>query len=1203
MTERTIRSLALLFSICCLCSGTLGRSQSAQDAPQTSHEITHETVAQALDAIDGADDLPAETADAIRAVYDEAKQLINRRNDARARAAASRQSASDAPSQLAAIRAELATPVDSASPEVPANATLSQLEQQQSLVAAELSTARRRADELQAEITRRRDRRSEIPAQLAALRQERSDLVASAGPTVEGVAPALLDARRQLRDVTLAALDAEIDAFDAELSSIEARRDLLPARRDQVSRRVAQNEGVAQAWQQIVSDARQRQAERVAQEAESSQRDAARRHPVLKEYADQTQALAENRAGPDGVLAGISESEQQTAAARATLDQLRQEYTETRRRIDISGFNRATGRALRRQFESLPTLLNLVGLRRQLAETQRRTDQAEIALLDRQDQRQATGDIETVASSLMQAVQASEQPVNPESAKGLDLERAARDLAVRRRDLLDELITDLSKYVDITLLEQLSVTSELITAGESYEDFIRERILWVRSIALNQRIAASHYTDGFGWIISPTAWKTAFGLVRTELASRWPTAMMMGALVLLGFVARSRALSRIRARAELVRRYATDEFAYTIEVACLTLVASFPVSAMLWGFGWLLTQPAGQVPPALAVAAGLQAGAFLLFPLQVLRRTLKPDGLADAHFRWHTDTIRTVRRNLHWFAPIAVPSLILVVAFGKHPDDAITASIGRVAFTVSMLTLALFIQRVLRPGGPALAEFMRRNKGGWLDRLRFLWYPALIGLPLGLTVASWLGYYYTARQLDTRLGLTLLMVMALTLFNGILMRWLFVARRRAAVEDARRRRAQSLADAARDENESDIPSEAAVAQVDEDKVDLPAMSAQTRQLFLTAIAVTTLIGLYGIWSDVLPALRMLDRVQVWPEQRLIEAGVEDEIPALEGTLLRQESSLTSAPPEAAPTTEQAPNDPALSAAPGAGASPDDGAPDLDPLAITLADLGLALVILIATTVAFRNLPGLVEIIVLQRLPLDAGSRYAMATVLRYAIAMAGTALAFSALGLSWERVQWLAAALTFGLAFGLQEIFANFICGLIILAERPIRIGDTVTVAGVSGSVTRIRMRATTITDWDRKELVIPNKAFITDQVINWTLSDPMLRLAVPVGVSYDSDARQVERLLMQIATDQGIVLQEPKPYVLFNGFGDSTLDFQLRVFLAHSDDVLKVKHDLHMRILETFRSHDIEIAFPQRDVHLRSTVDLREFLVPPGEA
>ena len=257
--------------------------------------------------------------------------------------------------------------------------------------------------------------------------------------------------------------------------------------------------------------------------------------------------------------------------------------------------------------------------------------------------------------------------------------------------------------------------------------------------------------------------------------------------------------------------------------------------------------------------------------------------------------------------------------------------------------------------------------------------------------------------------------------------------------------------------------------------------------------------------------------------------------------------------------------------------------------ITLANLALAIIIVVIAVLLSRNLPGFLEITFLQRLPLDPGGRYAIAMITRYTLLVTGIVMASGMVGLGWSKVQWLVAAITVGLGFGLQEIFANFVSGLIILLERPVRVGDTVTVGDISGTVTRIRIRATTITSWDRKELIIPNKEFVTGQVVNWTLSDSTLRIIVPVGIAYGSDTDLAEKLMLEAAEESEMVLTEPAPQTLFLGFGDSSLNFELRVFVASIDHFLKVKHAMHKAIDRKFREAGVEIAFPQRDIHIRS--------------
>jgi potassium efflux system protein len=245
----------------------------------------------------------------------------------------------------------------------------------------------------------------------------------------------------------------------------------------------------------------------------------------------------------------------------------------------------------------------------------------------------------------------------------------------------------------------------------------------------------------------------------------------------------------------------------------------------------------------------------------------------------------------------------------------------------------------------------------------------------------------------------------------------------------------------------------------------------------------------------------------------------------------------------------------------------------------------------------RNLPGLLEILVLSRLNLRQGSSYAITTLLSYVIVSIGVVYGLSALGVSWNKLQWLVAALSVGLGFGLQEIFANFVSGLIILFERPIRIGDVVTIGDLSGTVNRIRIRATTITDFDRKEIIVPNKTFVTSHLINWSLSDTVTRVIIKVGVSYGSDLTTTRELLLQAANNNSRVLSDPEPLVLFLSFSDSTLEHELRVHVRELIDRNLAIDEINRDIDRLFAENGIEIAFRQLDVNLRSSAGLEKMI------
>jgi potassium efflux system protein len=257
--------------------------------------------------------------------------------------------------------------------------------------------------------------------------------------------------------------------------------------------------------------------------------------------------------------------------------------------------------------------------------------------------------------------------------------------------------------------------------------------------------------------------------------------------------------------------------------------------------------------------------------------------------------------------------------------------------------------------------------------------------------------------------------------------------------------------------------------------------------------------------------------------------------------------------------------------------------------VTLADLLISALILIGALIAARSMPGLLEISVLGRLPIDSGGRHAIGLVSRYAVMVAGIVLACRTIGIQWSSVQWLAAAMTVGLGFGLQEIFANLVSGLIILLERPIRVGDLVTVNGSTGTVTRMQIRATTITDGDNRELIVPNKTFITGDVMNWTLTSPITRFVIPVGISYESNAAKARDILLKLAHEHPHVLDEPKPSALMVGFGDSTKNLELRAYIEQRSDYTDVTHDLYLSIEQAFHEAGIEIAFPQQEIRIKS--------------
>jgi potassium efflux system protein len=259
-------------------------------------------------------------------------------------------------------------------------------------------------------------------------------------------------------------------------------------------------------------------------------------------------------------------------------------------------------------------------------------------------------------------------------------------------------------------------------------------------------------------------------------------------------------------------------------------------------------------------------------------------------------------------------------------------------------------------------------------------------------------------------------------------------------------------------------------------------------------------------------------------------------------------------------------------------------------ALTLGDVTRAALLLLLTAAAWRHLSTCFAVLVFPRMPDDPGVRFAVLTLCRYAVLGTGVLAGLSAVHLGPAQISVVLAALGVGLGFGLQEIVSNFVCGIILLLERPIRVGDVVTVSGMNGKVDRINIRATTITNGDNQSIIVPNRAFITGDLVNWTLKDKIIRASVRVKVAHGTDPDRVTDLLLAIARNDPDVLCNPVPCSLMEDFGDSALAFVLHVHVPDPSLSGRVRHRLMTQVQKQFREEGIEIPLPIHELLVKAT-------------
>jgi len=574
------------------------------------------------------------------------------------------------------------------------------------------------------------------------------------------------------------------------------------------------------------------------------------------------------------------------------------------------------------------------------------------------------------------------------------------------------------------------------------------------------------------------------------------------------------------------RRIRTARYAHTATAFVATLLLAAPLPLILAILGRAVAGEASASDWIYGLGMALRSSAWFLFQFFLLVELCRKGGLAEAHFGWAEEGLLPVRRYAWWLLPAYLPAMVTLTFVYHESSVAYLNGLGRIAGLVFVLGMGTVVAAMLHPERGVAAAVHRRTPQAYFGRMRGFWFALVVAVATGLAILLLAGYLFTSLLLIDEGQKNLSAVFAAFLAYGMVLRWFSIKERKLALEEALEQRRVRL-EAARKEEEGEMESE---LQSDDGRI--PRVEEEEEMdLALVGEQTRRLIGfLVGMGLA----------VYLWT----VWTGFDPILKALD----RFDA--------------------------GGGFS--------------VRDVAVVALVIAVTVATMRNLPGLLEMLVLRRLNIDAGTRNAYVTLGKYAVVAAGAVFLFRNLGVDWSQFGWIAAALSVGLGFGLQEVVANFVSGIILLFERPIRVGDIVTVNGIDGVVSRIQIRATTITDWNRKEFIVPNKQFVTGTVLNWTLSNPINRVTVPVGVAYGADTVRARELLLEVARDHPLVLDDPGPIASFEEFADSSLKLVLRCFLPNLDNRLATVTDLHSEIDRRFKEAGIEIAFPQMDLHLR---------------
>lgn len=1108
-------------------AAALAQERSVEIGTNGLSELDVASIEARLAAIEASETYDSVQKSVLSGLYAAAIEALNAAATDRARAAEFRELLSGSASELKALTQ--ATNEVATQPKVPAlnNMSTDTLRSELSSERSLLSSLRSQLLERDADLEILRNERPQV--KLAAAEAELAKLESLTPATSGSQEVSTFEARSILQSARRIALRARINLLDQKRISYEIRQALASAAAALVRAKIERSEKIVAYLDAETLRRRNIRADDSLEQAERLAAGMGELPPALDAYLQENRALSGRLFE---LLANTTALAQANDAREADLSLLKKSYATLTEQLRVAGFNISPelAIALRKEREQLAQIVARHGAPGALLQQEiidARLEQIQIDAV-------LSGSRDVAVKRLLDVELADKQQAER-------VEAFVEQLVADRYRIASDLLGAVGDYV-AALGRSQSAISSLKIVFDKYRVLVDELLFWVPS-------AAVMGADNLQLLLSRASEELApqkLLLMARKLISvvvENPVKSVAALLLLLALVGVKPRIVRLLERSgKYVGKVQHDRFRDTLWALLLTVLLSLRVPLLLL-FGSALIAATGIYQP---LDNGLHGAALVSFVLIFFHQLCRPGGLGASHFKWRESTLHRVRYHMRWYIALVVPLTVVTSATAERYGFLASDTLGTLAYVAVALATSVLLHAVFKPtpralhqhGGEAEAVGSALAGGPAGDKaplLTLLFYFFAVGLPILLAVLALNGFYYTSAQLQIRLFFTGTTVAAALVLFYLAVRLLAISGRRLRFKQILEER--RVARERQDEQELAAQSGAAVpdAPLDMGQFDLDTVGAQTRSMARLVIVILCALVMWSIWSGLLPALGVFDELVLWQ----VNTGTDENVELKN---------------------------------------------------ITLQSIVIAFVTLGIIVLAMRNLPGLIDMIVLSRLDVEPGTNYAITSILNYFIIFTGMIFVFYQLGVQWSKLQWLVAALGVGLGFGLQEIVANFVSGLLILFERPIRVGDTVTIGGNVGTVTKIRIRATTVLDWDRKEQIIPNKTFVTEQLTNWTLSDPITRIIINVGVSYGSNVEQVHQLLTEVVNGHDRVLTNPPPSVFFTKFGESSLDFEARVFVSRVVDLMPLRHELNVAVFNKLKESGVEIPFPQRDLHLRSS-------------
>ena len=1003
---------------------------------------------------------------------------------------------------------------------------LLQLEQDLITRESELQAARAEVDGYDSGLETLSSRQGLAPTELTDARTSLGQIAISLAALGEDELDALGDAQRKNLRARQYFRNVQIEALQQEIPSLSVRQEIVTARRNLADIRVQKLSQQVQYLQNKTGQKRLNDAGEVKVEAEAIAEDYANFHPIVGDYATENIAISEEIVELAKNAAELSKS---SANIVSRQDLVKSDLRIAEDLIQSGSLDRLAGETLRRLSNQLlpPNVIQS-----QIDATQKRgiaVTQKKLITQDRlRSMPPGRTDVDT-AYALAKTLNPNMTPLTEADR------RAYSDLYRQRREYLTRVFA-LTTTQNTEIFDFQAQQKQLLTDTVTLRNLLDEKLLWVPSVPAINLQWPSKVVKGAGEVFTGANLKNSVGVFASQFRQRLLLVFSAGIFVFGIMRLRKLVWANVKMRAAMVGRVRDDSAWHTPITVLAGMFMALPFPLIFGAIGGVLDLSGSTDPFIIGLTKGFYGLAVLSFIFMTWLTWDRDNSLFGTHFELPTGIRCAVFSNLKWFLPvIGVLTLLLILSL-QYSSENIYGGFSLFIFILTAISLSVFGALIFYRDKKIMDNLFIEN--ATLHSFRKVIVGGAVAFPILTAIFAAIGYYASAYELLYRAFLTGGILLLAYVVSGVIKRAITVAQRLIKYRQAMERREAELKSRAEKIKAEQLGEDAPPPPpIDTEAIDVSSMTRQSLQLMNTIVGLGLVLLLWMNWSSLMPALTIFDGFELGT----IDTGLLD----------------------------------------------DDGRKITR--TITLWTFFRASLVFILTIIAAKNFPSFIEIFALSRVGVDSGVRYAIKTIMGYLIIAFGVIWTFNILGLQWSQLRWVVTGLSVGIGFGLQKIIANFISGLIILFERPVRIGDYVTIGDQSGTVNQIKIRATTLNDLDNREILIPNEALISERVINWTLSSSITRLIVPVGIAYGSDTDMARDLMLNTIKAHPKVLAAPAPQVLFMGFGDSSLDFEIRVFLNSFEDRVPMRHVVHTEIYKALEAAGISIPFPQTDLNIVS--------------